>query len=142
MKRIAWLLLLAGGCGYSNPWDTSDDVEAYKEAQRTSVGLSLERLFEPPQIDQPVFVEPDLEAWRDTDLVFSSQPVLNSMAVGSKEKLGGLETRLEELVNMDPHNAKRHFTRTKGQYIVERRRGKMVAQYGGKLPPPPESAEE
>lgn len=120
--------VLAAGCWYDrpNPYDTSDDVEAYEE-QREKI-LNMEALVPHARDQQPGgnFIDPDLEAWRDTVLAAADDETLQRIKTATTHKIGELKARVEDLWKVDPFNRKTLLTELIWQLRVEELRLSMV----------------
>jgi hypothetical protein len=124
MMRLAGLLLAIGaaaaGCRYSNPYDTSGDVEDLREKTEEDWDLELRWSGEDPQAERRAFTDADLEAWRDTVLATADPETLRLLHAFCSRKIGQIEGRVGDLAKVDPYNREPHLTGALDQLRVEK----------------------
>lgn len=130
MRRVFWILL-AAGCSYNNPWDTSGNVADYQEQRQADLEAHLITPYAPPQREPATPVDADLEGWRDTVLAVADDATLARMRADSARKVGDLESRRRKLLRMDPHTRNIPLTEVEEQLRVEKLRLQMIDERPG-----------
>lgn len=124
----ALLFLLPGACSYTdpNPWDTSGDVEDYREFQEELWQYELREPFDHPQSDPEAHLDADLEAWRDTVLANADARTVKRMHAESRAKAAALKARLEVWYRTDPYNRRERVAPVAELYRKEMIRLKLI----------------
>ena len=130
MRKIAIVLLpaLMGGCrgDYENPWDTSNDMQAYQQKTEDDWELEMTVPFDPPQHHPQTFIDSDLEAWRDTVLATAQPETLVRMREGSARKVAAIEARIAPLVSVDEITRREQLRVLLEQLRIEKLRLRLI----------------
>lgn len=127
MKRGAWILLAAAGCiPPHNPWDTTRERADYEAAEDDAAVLLLVPLRTDPQAEEPSFVDPSLEGWRDTVLAAADGATLGYLRHVTKKKIAVLEAKRAELLALDGFTRAIPLTRAEDELRIERLRLEMI----------------
>jgi len=125
---VALGLLSGTGCFYDgpNPWNTSGMVEEWQEKKEHDWQYELVPIFRWPQQESSVFLDPQLEAFRDTVLINANGATLTRMKEGSQAKLAYQEEWIRSLLKTDQHNRKVQLTEALEQWRIEKIRLRLI----------------
>ena len=129
MRNLAAALLLGlGACSYTdpNPWDTSGDMDEYREKTEENWQYELREPARVPQSPPAAFENIDLEGWRDTVLANADPTTLKHIRTWTLHKLEWLKAEITRWYRTDPYNRRVALSELQNQYGVEQARLRLV----------------
>ena len=131
MRNLAAALLLGlGACSYTdpNPWDTSGDMDDYREKTEENWQYELREPWRAPQSSPASFEDQDLESWRDTVLANADAATLKHIRTWTVHKLEWLKAEITLWYKTDPYNRRVPLSSLQDQYRIEQTRLRLLEE--------------